>query len=243
MLMLLLSSMIGTIAAEKPANPGKPDNKGPKPPPIPPTFEFTISIGLPVDDFFLVSGVEMPGEDPYLEAEAYADTCGWYIPPTNPRARSGGWDAHLPRSWPPEPDECGVYAVNLDGMDPMTIEAQSFHIGRFWLSQKVREFNRQPVDFWELHILWGVKLTTDGVADYDDAWRLRVWTDWDFDPDGTYYPEPIDKWEVDFNGASWELIDYENIESEPGGGRGHVELSGNVSNGFTVTIAKGDEIS
>lgn len=233
MLLLLLSLMIGIIAAEKPAEPGKPDNKGPKPPPPPPIYEFTISIGLPGDDFVLVSGVEGEGEEPYLEAEAHVDGCGWYIPPTNPRARSGGWSAHLPRSWPPEPGECGVYAVNLDGMDPMTIEAQSFHIQRFWMSQKVREFNRQPVDFWELYITWG----WHEEPEQRNLQLLRVETDWDFDPDGTYYPIE-DKWEVDFNGASWELMAFDED-----GSNGQVVNNGKVENGFTVTIIKGPEVS
>jgi len=229
-LMFLLSAIIGTVFATPPENRGPPEGKGPQPPTIPPKYEFTIEIGTEGDDIFLAS-------PPFLTVETYADTCGWYIPPTNPKARSGGWDAHLPSSWPAEPGVCGEYEVNLDGMNPMTIVAQSFNIGRLWISQKVREFDRQPVDFWEIYVGWGVVQVDEDEWDYSNAWGLRIWTDWDFDPDGTY--DPIeDKWVVDFSGASWELVDYENMEG--GGGIGHVELSGTIVNGFDVAIVKGD---
>jgi len=232
MLMLLFSSTVGIIAAKPSEPPGKPGNAGPKPPPPLPKYWFYISIGQEGDDVFLKNAP--------LTAISYIDTCGWNWPPKK-GTKSGGWSAD-PYEYVDPNVGCGTYNININAipyLPVLNIEAQSYYVRHHWSYQRIRgDFGNQPIDFWEFSILWGVEIK-DGVWDYDDAWRLHIWTDWGPELEGDYYPEgQVEVWTVDFNGASWELIDYENMEG--GGGIGHVELGGTIVNGFNATIVKGD---
>jgi len=220
LLTLLLSLLIGIVVAPPSEDRGKPDNKGPKPPPPCPKYTFEIWIDGP--DIILVEPIP-------LTVEACADGCGWYVPPTNPRARSGGWTAELNNFPPWSNDECGKYTVNLpDPLGLQTVDAYSFYINRLWVSQKVREFNRQPVDFWTFRISWD--WDTDPSTPF---YVLEVETDRNAETEGTYNPDD-DMWIVPFTDANFEV--QEVIDSI-----GYPIANGKLS--FTVTIVKGPEIS
>jgi hypothetical protein len=208
--LFLLSSIFGIVWAK----PGKP------PPPPPELYEFKIMIGAEGEDIVLV--------DPeFLEVEAGVSSCGWYYPYAK-GTRGGGWYALLNSLVEPpagQLGECGYYIVNLQGV-PAVIDAQAFFISHNWERAPARK-DYLDKDYWEFSIAWNDDPTT---MDLDDSWVLTVRTDWDFDPDGTY-DSVNEVWEVDFSGASWELIDYDE------NGYGHVEFSGTISS-LTVTIDK-----
>lgn len=220
--------MIGTIAAQKPTNPGKPDNKGPKPPTPPPKYWFYISIGQEGDDVVLVN--------PPITAISYVDTCGWNWPP-KAKTKHGGWNAD-PHNYIDPDVGCGTYNVNLEapGLPAWGVEADTYSISHYWSYQRVREFGNQPIDFWEFYLIWGHSETDP--LDYSNLRWLRIHTDWGPELEGDYYPEgEVEEWIVDFNGAIWELLAfYED-------GTGYIVDEGTIVNGFTVTIEKGDLVS
>jgi hypothetical protein len=219
MLILLLSSMIGTVVWAKPGRP---------PPPPPELYKFTIMIGTEGEDMVLV--------DPeFLEVEASVSSCGWHYPYAK-GTRGGGWYAYLNSLFEPpagEFGECGIYNVmNLELPSEISdiIDAQGFWISHTW--------ERGRKDYWELSIFWGAEWNEAGqYLDPDDSWVLTVRTNLDSNLEGTY-DSVNEVWEVNFNGAIWELIDFEESTSEPGVGYGHLDTSGTIIHGLTVTIDK-----
>jgi len=219
---VLLSSMIGTIAAKKPTNPGQPDNKGPKPPPPPPLYEFYISIGQTGDDLVLVDGP--------LIVQSRVDTCGWNWPPEK-GTKYGGWSADTSSPWNPIPD-C-LFNVNIDAEPYLPVpgvNSDIFSISHYWSYRRVIEFDNQPIDFWELMLSWGFE-------DSNSARTLRILTDWELNMEGEYTLNDegeVIMWTVHFNGANWELYAY-NEEYY-----GYLLTEGTIENGFDVEIIKGD---
>ena len=226
-LLLLLSSTIGIIVAEKPDKPpGKPDNPGPKPPTLPPLYEFYVSIGETGDDLDLVSSE-------YITMVSHVDSCGWNWPPKK-GIRSGGWSADTSSPWNPLPDF--IFAVNIVA-DPYlpapVVEPDIFYISHYWSYQKVIEFGNQPIDFWELMLSWGFE-------DHNSARTLRIWTDWGPEMEGEYALNAegeVEVWTVDFNNAIWELYAYDENYY------GYLLADGTIGTGFDVTIVKGDLVT
>lgn len=226
--LLLLSSTIGTIVAEKPDKPpGKPDNLGPKPPPPPTLYWFYISIGDEGDDLVLES-------PPTLEVVSTVDSCGWNWPPEK-GTRRGGWSADTSSPWNPIPDCLFNVNINAEPYLPMLgINPDIFSITHYWSFQREKgEFDNQPIDFWELNIRWG------GFETNPEEHRfLRMHTDYGPELEGDYFPEgEVEEWIVDFNGAIWEL--YAHDEE----GNRYLLIEGTIVTGFDVTIVKGDIVT
>lgn len=232
--MLLLSSMIGTtVCAEKP---GKPDNPRPPsqtPPPEPQEFEFYISIGEDGSDVFLTSGS--------LVVEGLVPTSGWYWSPEK-NTKSGSFCLEQNRFRDSVPN-CGIFDVNLVYPPdlPALITADSFTISHQWVS-RIRIADSKPskaipIDIWDFYITWGWSETDP--EDYSNLRMFRVYTDLNAEQEGTYHPETADTpdwWEIDFNGASWELLAFSEECY------GYLLAGGTIEDGFTVAIMKGPEI-
>ena len=231
-LVILLSSTVGTVFAIKPEKPpGKPENPGPKPPTPPTLYWFYISIGEDGDDVVLV--------DPQpLTIVSTVDSCGWNWPPEK-GTKSGGWSADPSAPWNPGPPDCGIYEVNLTpsvGQPspevPDQIDADYYTIHHSWSSRRIREYDNQPIDFWELNIGWGVN--HENPDDTSGIRFLRMWTDWGPELEGEYSPEgEVEEWFVNFNDASWELW---GVDED---WYGYLMTRGTIQNGFYVTIEKG----
>ncbi len=238
-LLLLLSSTIGKIVAIKPEKPpGKPDNPGSNPPPPPTLYWFYISIGDEGDDVVLES-------PPTLEVVSTVDSCGWNWPPEK-GTKSGGWTADPSAPWHPYPPDRGSYVINLTPSPgqplpdlPDLIDADYYTIHHQWSSRpiKINDYDRQPINFWELNMHWG--RTYSNPPDYTGLRYLRIWTDWGPEIEGDYYPKEgeVEVWTVDFNGASWELYGHY------ADGTGYLLTEGTIVNGFDVTIVKGEIVT
>ena len=174
LLMLLLSSMIGTIVAVKPENPGTPDNKGPKPGE---TWDLTIYIGEADDDIVL--------QNPPLSAEDVPCSAGlWNIP--DPEAKGNGRKGRyvsaqlLLSKW--LGDDCGTYTVadellgtNSDKeetwLDEVIPDNPEYHLVEVDIGHQVNPLGQ---DYWWFRLIWNPQ-----VPDPDEwgGYWLCAWTD------------------------------------------------------------------
>jgi len=240
MLILLLSSIMGTTVWAKT---GKPDKPG-KPPSEPEKFDYQIWIGNgPLgssEDLVLQSY----GELDYLVVENVGYSGRWLPPPLKGKKNIEGWSVGLEKS---EGDYCGTYDINNANLIAALIANEIYPITdkavyRFRIQHRltlpwvgdVPPHPSEKADYW--FILIDFELGTFGpVPGSDppiDALHLLMLvgeTDTGLEPEGEY-DETTDTWTVYFNEAWFRVT--ENSES------GEIEELWTGQLSFTVKIER-----
>ena len=224
MLILLLSSMIGSSVWAKPGKPPEPEAAD---------FEIRIGEGSGTQDITL----NPPDSFLYVENEVGGY---WLPPPTKGKAPREGWGVGL---GPEEGDYCGKYIINnLELANIMTSEGfdSDLEAYRFNIFHSV-ETNPQTGkgDYWHIGIQWEVGTWVYPNPPPDVIPRfliLSVNTDMTTEGEGTY-DEIADTWTVTFDNAEFELYENTTEPDDPNTGSVLNKLwNGQLS--FTVEIKR-----
>jgi len=236
MLILLLSSMIGTTVWAKPDKPGKPSR------PEPEKFDYQIWIGNgPLgspEDLVLQSYDELD----HLVVENVGYSGRWLPPPTKGKRNNEGWSVGLEKS---EGDYCGTYEINkpdliaaldLNGIfDINEKDVYRFYLGHsltsYWTEDDPRP---SQADFWHIMIQFELGTFFEVPESYPPFvvphfLVLEGNTDTGLEPEGEY-DEPNDTWTVYFSEAWFRVI--KNSES------GEIEELWTGQLSFTVKIER-----
>ena len=235
LLMLLLSSMIGTIVAVKPDSPpGKPDNTGPKPDE---TWNLEIQIGTAGEDIVL--------QDPPLSAEDVPCSAGlWNIPDPDQKGKSrrGSYVSAQFSLVKAFGDDCGTYTLAhklgtnsynepdtyLDLVIPGSTE--------YYLTEVDIGHYANPdlgQDYWWFRLIWNPQVPVPGEW---GGYALYVWTDKGSDgevmpPEGNELVIPFEDVDAVLTGDMFGPIDVPE----------NYDWLGSVS--FTITINREPHIA
>ena len=213
-LILLLSSLIGTTVWAKPGKPSSPE-----------TADFEIRTGEGTQDITL----NPPNSFLYIE-----NVLGgyWLPPPTKGKAQKEGWGVSL---GPEGGDYCGKYIINKEELAKIlngkgvNSELEAYRLSIYHSTQSHQRFGEG--DYWHIGIQWEV-----GTLEIPDppfviphflilSGNTNTDTEWEGE-----YDKTTDTWTVCFNNAWFWL--YENTES------GDLESIWTGQLSFTVKIKR-----